>query len=347
MTQLSKDQKQRIIEEEQVRAEARQQFSQPAKAKTNDKKGLINLLKIIGILILILIALKLWFVAIPVIALVLLWRWKKINLSRKHKLYITGAFFAVIVVVIGIGAYATRTPSIRVSEPQDGQSFQSDAVLAKGSVKPRGSKVTINNDDTSINNEGAFEKTIPLQNEQNTITIEANNYNNKSKITLTVNRIFTDEEKAERERLAQEQAERQQQLDAEQAVKNRKIEYIAKVNKVNDSLTKAFSTIGPIFLNKSDVSTWSQTDKIQVAGYSVVIEQSYEAGKEIIPPKEFQQVHSLWLQALKKYANAMPLMRQALDERNAAKLNRATQLISEGQTLLEKSTAEIQKATPQ
>jgi hypothetical protein len=214
MSNLSQGEKQRIIEEEQVRAEARQQFSRPGTTPKNQpltpkQKRLL----IISILVMIAIpfVVTYWYVALPVILIAVLWLWKKITLSKKQKLYATAAIVAVFAIVNGSMAFANRTPSITILEPKDNQTLQAGGVVLKGKVTPSYSTVTAGVPIT-LAKDGMFQQTIALPDEKNVITIDAKNGGKEKSVSLTVNRTFTDEEKAQRAQLAEEQAKKAQEL---------------------------------------------------------------------------------------------------------------------------------------
>lgn len=214
MPELSHEEKQRIIEEEQVRAEARQQFS--ASGTISKKKPLSpkqKRLLIISIIVIIAIPfiVTYWYVAVPLILIIALWRWKKITIPKKQKLYATAAIVAVFAIVNSSMAFAQRTPTIKILEPADNQSVQAGTVVLKGKVTPSYSTVTAGVPIT-LAKDGTFQQTIALPDEKNVITIDAKNGDKEKSVSLTVNRTFTDEEKAQRAQLAEEQAKKAQEL---------------------------------------------------------------------------------------------------------------------------------------
>jgi hypothetical protein len=82
-----------------------------------------------------------------------------------------------------------------------------------GTVSPKDSTVSINSLPATINPDGTFTGPFLLKTEQNTATIEAKNGGKTSTVTLSVARVFTEEEKAEltaaAEKAKQEQAVRE------------------------------------------------------------------------------------------------------------------------------------------
>ncbi|MCE9643075.1 MAG: hypothetical protein K8Q97_01975 [Candidatus Andersenbacteria bacterium] len=346
MSSLTEEERKKIVEEEQIRAEARLHFSQvpakpaPKKMSGKQKRNLIGL--ILGVVSLIFVLIY-WYLAIPVLLLAALWFWKRITISKKYKLYATAGIIVVFAAINGSLAYANRAPSIQILEPADNQSFQAKDVILKGRVVPKGATIKVRGTNVTVASDGTFEQSIPLPHESNTISILAENGKKNTTISLTFNRTFTEEEKKEQARIAQQNAQEEEKRKAEEEANKPVQEYKSQIIKLNGVLQTSFSTIGPIFVSKPDFSTWTQSEITQVAGLSVIIEKSYEVARDMEVPAQYKQFHSVWLQALKKYADAMPLMRQGFDERSVSKFTRATQLISEGAKLLERSTAEFEK----
>ena len=104
-------------------------------------------------------------------------------------------------------------PKLTISEPKGDVEVQMDSIEIKGTVKPTSTIVKINNQ--VINKSGDFDffYKFPLTEEKNTILIEANNKGKVVSKTFVISRIFTEEEKVERERLRVEaEAKRQAEI---------------------------------------------------------------------------------------------------------------------------------------
>lgn len=313
MSNLSEEAKERIIEEERVRAEARQQFSQSAGAsprRTNSRRQWLMILKVILFFVALYFVIAYWYLAVPALIIGVLWFWKRIKLPKQTKIYISGAVITVFAVITGWTLFTHRAPTVTASEPQDNQSLQAEVVTVKGSVNPKQSSVTINGAATAVGSDGAFQQEVKLMDEQTTITIEATNYDKKSTSTLTVNRIFTEAEKAERERKAQElkaarekqaqeravqqakQAEEDAKKKAEEDEKNDgSVAAICAKNYVKDSL-KAPSTADfpwslgstvPLGKNQYTVSSYVDAQN----GFGAMIRTNYACTITVVDAKNY------------------------------------------------------------
>ena len=199
MPHLSEEEKQRIVEEERIRAEARRQFAQPANSSQKQQLSRKQKRVLIGsILVLIAIpfALIYWYISVPLMLLAGLWFWNRITISKKNKFYVSGAIVVAFALIFGMQAYAKRTPSIEVLEPADNQEFQVENVVVKGRVTPKDAVVKIQGRGVSVNDDGVFDSNVNLQDESNVISIEAANDGKIANASVTVKRIFTEEEKA-------------------------------------------------------------------------------------------------------------------------------------------------------
>ncbi|MEX0998399.1 MAG: hypothetical protein WD000_00340 [Thermodesulfobacteriota bacterium] len=174
----------------------------PAKNEVDYK----TLGKVLGVLALVLLTFIYWYVTIPGVVLFYLWRSKKLQSKTK---YTIGATTVVVFFVLGIAnAYANRTPEIVVTQPESDASLQAETVMVKGDVSPSDADITINGSSVKANDKGEFTYEAKLTSEQNNIKILAKNGKKTKEHSLVVDRIFTEEEKAERERIAKERAER-------------------------------------------------------------------------------------------------------------------------------------------
>lgn len=181
---------------------------------TKDKQAAQNkkTLKVLGWVLLIGVGLWLWYISVP---LVVLWYiWKKTKWSKKQKLISTGILCILIIVFVGIKSYSSQPPTLNILEPANNHTIQAKSVTVKGAVKPGESKVFINNQPASVQADGSFSYDAALNEENNTILIKATHGDKSAEQTLTIKRIFTEEEKAEQERQKAE-AEKAKQEAAE------------------------------------------------------------------------------------------------------------------------------------
>ncbi len=96
----------------------------------------------------------------------------------------------------------------------------------------------------------------------------------------------------------------------------------------SDLLTK--KPLGPKY--------WTQEEIYLFAMHTLVIEMSYDEAKKVEVPTGFESIQREILEGLRKYAQAMPLLREGLDEMNNTKLNMANTLIGEGSNNLNRGT---------
>lgn len=172
-----------------------------------------------GIIVLVVVALKFWYIGIPAIVAWYLFKKKKNKYSRQKNLIITASVLAVFLVIGIANAHANRAPKLVVSEPQNQTTLQAKSVAVKGTVDPSSSTLTINGKEVKAEKNGSFSYDAPLNDEANTVTIVATNGGKSQSQALTVNRTFTPEELAEREqqKAAAEQARKDAQAKAAQA----------------------------------------------------------------------------------------------------------------------------------
>jgi hypothetical protein len=173
--------------------------------------------KIFGVIILISIALKFWYLGIPAFVAWYLFKKRKDKYSQRTNTIVTAL---VLVIFVGAGianAHGNRKPTLTVSEPETNASVQYASVTVKGKVEPSGSTVSVNNAPAQVDSNGNFTVEATLNNETNNLNIVATNGGKTTPQTLTIKRVFTPEEIAERERLkAEAEAKKKADLEAQQ-----------------------------------------------------------------------------------------------------------------------------------
>ena len=171
-----------------------------------------KVLKIVGIIILVLISFSLWYITIPAVVIWYLWAKKKFN--KKINIIATASLVVVFAIIGGSMAYASRTPTLSVTEPQNNYSLQAQSINIKGKVSPAKSTLRVNGSPVTIDSHGNFNYEVKLPKEgNNSIDITATNGGNQTNNILTVSRIFTEEEKAVKAK-AEADAEAQKQVEA-------------------------------------------------------------------------------------------------------------------------------------
>ena len=178
------------------------------------KNNYKTIFKITGIIILVIIGIYLWYLSAP--AAIIWWLWKKTQLDKKKKLIYSGITVLVSVIVwVALGTSyveANKPPVLTISEPQNNISVQAKTINIKGAVSPTSSILLINDKRVKTNNDGSFENQFALDAEKNVINIKAVENEKISTTSLTIVRIFTEEEKVE---IAKQQAEAEAKEKAE------------------------------------------------------------------------------------------------------------------------------------
>lgn len=222
--------------------------------------------KWIGKIILVIIAIYIWYLSIPAI---LIWYiWKKTKWSKKKKYIGTALSFALFCLLVGLYANITRTPHVTITEPIDGFTIQASETNIKGTVDPKDAVVNIKG--TIVNtNDGKFNYLAKLTEEKNIFTIKISNKNGESQQQITINRTFTAEEIIERERIkAEEEARRQAAIEAQKkAEEERKAKELAEQRAWDQSKAGQICKKHP---------KWSKDDCISLANDEFWIGMSYE-----------------------------------------------------------------------
>ncbi|MFC1612726.1 cell envelope integrity protein TolA [Patescibacteria group bacterium] len=174
-----------------------------------------------------------WYFTLP---LLLIWLvWKKTKLNRQKKLISIGVIIVFFVVVVGIKNYITRAPKITIIEPENNFSIQAESITIKGKVSPKKSQIIFNGI-TIATIDGDFEYLLELFNEQNNFVFSAKNGEKESKATITVNRIFTEEELVEREK---QQEQQKKEMEIQKAEAEKKKQAILEAQKKAEEERKA------------------------------------------------------------------------------------------------------------
>lgn len=185
-----------------------------AEAKQNKK-----ILKVIGWVLAIFLGITFWYVALPILVPVLIY--KKTKFPPKKKLALSGAAFVILALIGGNFLYsANRVPTIKITEPGNNLTLQEKKVTVKGSIEPSGAELQVGGQVIPTTN-GEFSYDARLSNESNTFTFVVRNGSNDAQATITINRTFTDEEKAEIERQALE-AKKQREEEAKRKAEEEK-----------------------------------------------------------------------------------------------------------------------------
>ncbi len=211
-----------------------------------------KIFKIIGYIILVIIAFTFWYLSIPIVFIWYLYKKDK-KLSAKTKLIFSISVTIIFFILGGLNMYSNRAPSLTLEEPQDGISVQSEKIQVKGKVSPSGSKVTINGLDAEVDWRGNFSYDARLKSENNILNIQAiNNEKNVTEIRK-IARIFTEEELVEIEK--QKVLAEREEIEKAKEVLNREISSLNK--SFDNSIYRGSSEL--LLLELALFNAWAQT----------------------------------------------------------------------------------------
>lgn len=134
--------------------------------------------------------------------------WKKGKLTNRKQKAISVAIAILLVLIVGVTEnYLGRMPVLIILEPQNEITIQARKTIIKGKVEPKRSKITVNSNLVAVDKEGNFVFETALKEEKNVFEVKATNNDKVQKVAVTINRIFTEEEKTaleEKRKKAQE-----------------------------------------------------------------------------------------------------------------------------------------------
>jgi len=171
-----------------------------AKMSDKDKK----ILNVLGIIILCALGIWLWYLGLP--ALIIWYIWKKSKKLDKKKKILFTAVVSVLSIVMWVILVVVTAPKLEILAPKGDMEVQTDSIEIKGIAKPASAVVKINDKIISeiyfTGNE--FTYRLSLTEDKNTILIEASNKGKVVSKTFVINRVLTEAEKTEKERLRAE-----------------------------------------------------------------------------------------------------------------------------------------------
>lgn len=243
------------------------------KEKTASKEKQKDISKIVYWAILILLTFWIWYLTIPLIAIWYIW--KKTNLEKKKKWTTTGLILFLLFCFGIYKIYSVSGEPLTFTEPQNNSTIQGqNTVIIKGSTNPKFKNIslTVNEVPVVIKN-GEFSYVAKLDKEKNDFKFTSKWSGMISEKIFTVNRIFTDEEKAliEKQKVEQEQkkeaALKARQEAAQKAEEERKAKELAE--------QKAWeqSKAGQICIKHPE---WTKDDCINLADNKIWIGMSYD-----------------------------------------------------------------------
>lgn len=186
-------------------------------------------LKILLLLILAGFGLYFWYIGIPAFLAWLIW--KKVKLNKKHKNIAFASLAGLTIILWASLAFANRAPSLKITEPENNFSTQDTQINIKGKVSPKDARLELGGGSVGLNEDGEFSYRVNLPNEKNNFVFTAFNGDKRVERVLTINRILTEEEKAQLE--AQREEARKRAEEARAVARKEKEELIAKRSEYN------------------------------------------------------------------------------------------------------------------
>lgn len=189
--------------------------------------------KWVGFILLGLLSLAFWYVAIPTWTIWYLYKKDK-KLSLKKKLAVAVAVSVVCLILGSAYLHERRAPTLSISSPENGFSVQASSTAISGTVDPSDAELTVNGEALVLSDDGHFTYSAPLNEKSNQFALLAKNGAETIDYNITINRIFTEQEIAEREA----QAEKASLAKEEQRVTAAK----ERLQKEIDSFDKGINT---------------------------------------------------------------------------------------------------------
>lgn len=112
-------------------------------------------------------------------------------------------------------------------------------------------------------------------------------------------------------------------------------------------------TMGELFQNQVDASNTvaqllqkypnlTNSEVIKLAAATVVLEGMYEEARKVDAPQELEGIHAQYLASYKLMEDAMPLLRDGLDNQSTSLINQATAKINEAVEIQGKANKELE-----
>jgi len=250
-----------LVEEKNKNIHSTQESFKIVTSQENKK-----ILKVIGVILLVILGIYFWYISIPVL---IFWGiWKKNYVKEKNKKITYSGVVALISIglwiILGVmSAKANKAPIITIIEPNNNNiTIQAKEIDIKGKIDPPKAVLSINNRTIVLDNKGNFYYKFSLQNETNVAKIQAKNGGRMSEATLSINRIFTEEEKAE------EEAKKQAALEA-----RKKAEEKREAKELAEQKAWEQSKAGQICIKHPK---WTKEDCTNLADNKIWIGMSYD-----------------------------------------------------------------------
>lgn len=164
-------------------------------------------------------------------------------------------------------------------------------------------------------------------------------------VDLTEKREKEEEKQANEEEARIAEEKRKQEEEQERIREEKQQEenaYILKVSQSSERMSKAFGEMD-LLQKKPLPILWTNTEVIELAAATLVIENEYDSFSKNEPPEKYQKYHELYLSSLKKHKEAMPILREGIDNLDVDKVNEAGAIMTEANNILTESRRELDR----
>jgi hypothetical protein len=193
---LTEEQKRKIEEEEAYRARVRSEITNKndndiADVITSKTEKKSNTIQFLWYVLLIILAVSIWYISIPV---GLTWLFfKKSKLKKRDKIVVYSSVVILLLIIAGLVSYMNRKPEIIIKQPQENFSTLNNEAEIIGSVDPIKSSIQIGMESIPVQN-GTFTYKPTLKSGANVFTFIAKNGFGESRKTINITRRLTEEE---------------------------------------------------------------------------------------------------------------------------------------------------------
>jgi len=123
-------------------------------------------------------------------------------------------------------------------------------------------------------------------------------------------------------------------------------DYCTEMGQQATDIGKTIGEVGSFLSNNSNMFAWTDNEKMSLVVNMAIVQNGYAQAKKISPPDKFREVHSIYLEATKKYYDAMTSLADGIDNIDPDKIDEAGDLMAEGSKLIEEAASRIKELTP-
>jgi len=120
-------------------------------------------------------------------------------------------------------------------------------------------------------------------------------------------------------------------------------EYKNSMATITNDVSESLFYIADFSENNLTPGLWDEDEIYDLELYTATIEFAYDDAGILDVPEKYEEFHAVFLQALEKYAEAMPLLRDGIDELDVDMIEEAAEIIEEGNVLLDQSAIMLEQ----